>query len=86
MKPSSVGRFPRGLFLTWIVIAAVPITLSQSFVPRPLHSAAVSRVPAWVVKNSRELSPGMGCAAERNSLSRRLFVGRKIQNDGTSRS
>jgi DNA-binding beta-propeller fold protein YncE len=41
MKPSSVGRFPRGLFLTWIIIAAVPISLPQSFAPRPLHSTAV---------------------------------------------
>jgi DNA-binding beta-propeller fold protein YncE len=36
MKRSSVGRFPRGLFLLWIVIGAVPISFPQSFAPRPI--------------------------------------------------
>jgi DNA-binding beta-propeller fold protein YncE len=65
MKPSSVGRFPRGLFLTWIVIAAVPITLSQSFVPRPLHSAAVPACPPGCEKQPRALTgDGLCCGSE----------------------
>jgi len=41
MKSSSVGRFPRGLFLMWILAGAVPISLSQSLAPLPIPDAAV---------------------------------------------
>src|SRR5271157_1152386 len=41
MQPFSGGRFPRGLFLIWIVIGAVPISLSQSLAPRPIRDTAV---------------------------------------------
>ena len=41
MKPFSGGRFPRGLFLVWIVVGAVPISLSQSLAPQPIRDTAV---------------------------------------------
>jgi DNA-binding beta-propeller fold protein YncE len=41
VKPSSVGRFPRGLFLLWIIIGAVPISLPQSLAPQPIVNTAV---------------------------------------------
>ena len=41
MKAFSVGRFPRGLILMWIIIGAVPISLGQSLAPRPKRDAAV---------------------------------------------
>jgi len=41
VKPSSVGRFPRGLFLMWIVIGAVPISLSQSLASQPIPNTAI---------------------------------------------
>jgi DNA-binding beta-propeller fold protein YncE len=41
MKPSSVGRFPRGLFLMWIIMGAVPISLSQSLAPWPIPDTTV---------------------------------------------
>ena len=41
MKASSVGRFPRGSFLIWIVIGAVPITLAQPRGTWAIHDTAV---------------------------------------------
>jgi len=41
MKSSSVGRFPRGLFLMWIFAGAVPIGLSQSLAPSPIRGTTV---------------------------------------------
>src|ERR1039457_1164619 len=41
MKRSSAGRFPRGLFLVWIIIGIVPITLPRAFAPRPSRDTAV---------------------------------------------
>jgi sugar lactone lactonase YvrE len=41
MKRFSGGSFPRGLFLVWIIIGIVPITLPQAFAPRPSRDTAV---------------------------------------------
>jgi DNA-binding beta-propeller fold protein YncE len=41
MKPSSVGRFPRGLFLMWIIIGAAPIGLTQSHFTGAMRDTAV---------------------------------------------
>jgi DNA-binding beta-propeller fold protein YncE len=41
MKPSSGVRLARGLFLMWIIIGAVRLSLPQSFAPRPMPTTAV---------------------------------------------
>ena len=41
MKSSSVGRFPRGLFLMWTLVGAVPISLSQSLAPSAIRDTSV---------------------------------------------
>ena len=57
MKPSSVGRSPRGLFLTWIIVGTIPISLSQSFAPRPIfHSSVPECRPAC--ERERQALPG----------------------------
>jgi DNA-binding beta-propeller fold protein YncE len=43
MKPSPVGRFPRGLFLVLIILGVVPISLAQ---PRHIWAIPDSAVPA----------------------------------------
>ena len=42
MKPSSVGCFPRILFLMWIGLGAAPMSLSQAFAPPPTRDISVS--------------------------------------------
>ena len=42
MKPSSVGCFPRILFLMWIGVGAAPMSLSQAFAPPPMRDTSVS--------------------------------------------
>ena len=42
MKPSSVGCFPRILFLMWIGVGAAPMSLSQAFAPPPTRDTSVS--------------------------------------------
>ena len=55
MKPSSVGCFPSILFLMWIIIGAVPMSLCQPFVPVPTRNTAV---PAPVRELQARALPG----------------------------
>ncbi len=41
MKPSLAGRFLRVLVLIWSIAGIVPITLPQSFAPRPMRNTTV---------------------------------------------
>jgi DNA-binding beta-propeller fold protein YncE len=61
MKPSSVGRFPRGLFLMWIVIGSVPISLPQSFAPRPIRDTPVPACPPGCERQPRALPEAVLC-------------------------
>lgn len=53
MKPSLVGRVPGGLFLMWIVVSAVPISLPQSVTPQAARDTA-----APVCRPACERHPG----------------------------
>src|SRR5450759_2687644 len=55
MKPSSVGCFHRILFLMWIGVGAVPMSLSQPFAPPPTRDTAV---PATVRERQPRALPG----------------------------
>ncbi len=55
MKPSSVGCFFRILFLMWISIGAVPMSLTQPFVPTPTTNTVV---PAPVRERQPRALPG----------------------------
>jgi DNA-binding beta-propeller fold protein YncE len=55
MKPSSVGCFPRILFLMWISIGTVPMSLTQPFVPTPTPTTAG---PAHVRERQPRALPG----------------------------
>ena len=69
MKPSSVGRFPRGLFLMWIIIGAVPISVTQSFVSRPMRNTAVPACGSACEPQSRApAKPALCCGSETKYL------------------
>jgi DNA-binding beta-propeller fold protein YncE len=55
MKPSSVGCFPRILFLMWISVGAVPMSLTQPFAPAPKGNTVV---PARVGERQPRALPG----------------------------
>jgi DNA-binding beta-propeller fold protein YncE len=61
MKPSSVGRFPRGLFLMWIVIGYVPISLPQSFAPPLTRNTAVPECRSVCEPQPRALPGAVLC-------------------------
>jgi DNA-binding beta-propeller fold protein YncE len=61
LKPSSTGRFPRGLFLMWIIIGAVPITLPQSVDRRAIPHSVLPECRPACERQSRALLGSVSC-------------------------
>jgi len=64
MKPSSAGRLPRSLFLMWIIVGIVPITLPQAFAPQPMRDRAAPVCQPVCERQPRALSgSGLCCGS-----------------------
>lgn len=59
MKSYSDGRLPRVLFLVWIIVVVVPLTLSQAFAPRPSSDKAAPASQS--VRNPPVLPEAVSC-------------------------
>jgi hypothetical protein len=63
VKPSSVGRFPGGLLLLWIIVGAVPISLTQAVSSRLMPDTAVPACPAPCERHQGAHPGSVSCCA-----------------------